>query len=207
MLAALTALWAGAGCRSEAPAELSGRAYWSHSPSRCRIDEVREYHCDSLLPRESSLPAPEPYADCPGTIESHGADHDPPPPVAVFDASYTEHVRRRAPPGHDCCYSWCSPLRLADPRSPSAVAACRTPAAFRETYCMAVPESGTSMPSAPPFQACPAAILPPARAVFAVPEAALFDAAFTAERHQSGFAECCYAWCAQAPPTSGLEGR
>ena len=33
-------------------------------------------------------------------------------PVALFDEDYTAYIRRRMPPGHSCCYSWCGPIRL-----------------------------------------------------------------------------------------------
>ena len=175
----------------------------SGSPA-CGVDEVREYYCDDFLPLESSMPAPAPYETCPDSVANPPSEHEPPPRVGVFDKSYTEYTRRRAPPGHSCCYSWCSKVTLADPANPAAQAACHTGTAFREEYCMSELESGTQTPGPPPYDRCPQAIVPPKKAVFSVPEAALLDPALTSAHRTKGQPECCYAWCSQAPPGSGL---
>jgi len=172
----------------------------------CKVDQTREFYCDDLLPLSAALPAPPPYDTCPSSIESAVGQYDPPPKVALFDSSYTEYIRKRAPPGHSCCYSWCSSFKIGDPRAPSAQASCTTAAAFREEYCMSEPEQGTSLSAAAPFDKCAAAVVPPAKAVFAVPEAAMLDTNATGTKRSKGQAECCYAWCSQAPPGSGLQG-
>ena len=106
--AAAAVILLGSGCSTEnAPDAKSPRgSMWSHSPPVCGVDEVREYRCEELLPREHALSAPEPYDACPASVETQDGVHEPTPPVALFDADYTEHIRRRMPPGHSCCYSW-----------------------------------------------------------------------------------------------------
>jgi hypothetical protein len=180
-------------------------AYWARSPEVCQTDEVREYFCDELLPLESALPAPAPYDNCPSTTESHVGVHQPLPPVAVFDKSYTAHIRKRMPPGHSCCYSWCARIDIGTDRSGETV--CRDPRAFRESYCFDEPEHGTSLPAGGGFNSCPAAVVPPAGVAFARPKGALFDASASAEKRGQGFRQCCYAWCSIAPAGTGLAGR
>ena len=170
----------------------------------CRVDQVREFLCDDLLPLGSALPAPSPYENCPETLAGPVGQFEPAPPFAAFDRSYTEYTRKRAPPGHACCYSWCSALTLANPASPDVQARCVSARAFREEYCMAEPEAGTMLSPGEPFARCPLAIVPPARAVFSVPPAALLDAQLTATRRGKGEPQCCYAWCSEAPAGSGL---
>ena len=170
----------------------------------CGVDRSREYFCEDLLPIATSMPAPAPYQACPAEIDSPTSDYEPGPSYGLFDASYTEYTRKRAPPGHSCCYSWCNVVRLADPGSPSIREACQTGAAFREEYCMGEPEAGTSLSVGSPYAKCPAAIVPPAKAVFKAPDAAAFDAQATAARRGKGQQDCCYAWCSQAPPGSGI---
>ncbi len=173
----------------------------------CAVDETREFFCEDLLPLATSMPAPPPYQACPSTLDNPAGEYDPSPDYGLFDVSYTEYTRRRAPPGHSCCYSWCSKVKLADPGAPSVQAACQTASAFREEYCMAELESGTSLPVGAPYDRCPAAIVPPRKAVFAVPDSAAFDVQATGTRRGKGQADCCYAWCSQAPPGSGLVRR
>jgi hypothetical protein len=48
------------------------------------------------------------------------------------------------------------------------------------------------------------AISPPQAAVFSSPESAPFDAAVTTAHRTKGGSECCYSWCSQAPPGSGI---
>jgi hypothetical protein len=63
---------------------------------------------------------------------------------------------------------------------------------------MSEPERGTSSPAGSPFDKCAAAVVPPAKAVFSVPEAAVLDPNATGTRRSKGQTECCYAWAASA---------
>lgn len=173
----------------------------------CGVDETREYYCEDLLPIATSMPAPSPYEACPAMIDAPASEYEPGPAYGLFDTGYTEYTRKRAPPGHSCCYSWCDKVKLADASAPSIQNACRTASAFREEYCMAEPEGGSKDPVGGPYDHCPAAIVPPRKAVFSAPDAAAFDAQATAARRGKGDASCCYAWCSQAPPGSGLLKR
>ncbi|MEZ4223759.1 MAG: hypothetical protein R3B13_22615 [Polyangiaceae bacterium] len=184
------------------PEQPAQSGVWSNSPSVCGVDQVREYHCEELLPRESTLPAPPPFEACPSSIDSHAGVHGPVPPIALFDSDYTAHTRRRMPPGHSCCYSWCAPLTLAAPSQVLPNSGCTADASMRETYCFDVPESGTSQPAPQPFDRCPSVVQPSEATAFAVPKAAPFDATVTTNRRSSGFNECCYSWCSKAPPVS-----
>jgi hypothetical protein len=184
-----------------------GRTIWENSPEVCALDETREYFCADLLPLRSALPAPEPYSNCPGQIEGHYGEIDPRPTVAAFDVSYTGYIRKRMPPGHSCCYSWCARIPMVDAARVDPAARCAEPLAMRETYCFDEPERGTSDPNAEPFARCPRAIAPPAKAVFFAPGGARFDGVFTAELRRKGINKCCYAWCTVAPQGSGLPER
>ncbi len=137
-------------------------------------------------------------------MDDPASQYEPAPAYGLFDTSYTEYTRKRAPPGHSCCYSWCEKVKLADPSAPSVQNACRTATAFREEFCMAEPEGGASDGAGSPYDRCPAAIVPPRKAVFSAPDSAAFDAQATATRRSKGGTDCCYAWCSQAPPGSGL---
>jgi hypothetical protein len=170
----------------------------------CGVDMSREYFCEDLLPLATSMPAPAPYQACPSVLDNPTSDYDPGPSYGLFDVSYTEYTRKRAPPGHSCCFSWCNKVRISDPSLPSIQTACQTASAFREEYCMAEPEAGTSQPAGSPFDRCPSAIVPPPKAVFSAPDSAAFDAQATAAHRGKGQADCCYAWCSQAPPGSGI---
>jgi hypothetical protein len=175
-------------------------------PVACGDDQVREYRCESLLPLSSALPAPEPYAACPGVIDLVEPMYVPIAKTAGFDAVHTEFMRRRAPPGHQCCYSWCGKLDVARVRDVPPGSRCNEPLAFPEKFCMPEPESGISTERASgPFERCAAAVRPPQGAAFSVPSAALFHPQITNERRGLGFSECCYAWCSIAPPGTGLE--
>jgi hypothetical protein len=191
-----------AGCSPEEPENGKPRhsEYWSHSPPVCEVDEVREYQCEELLPLHSALPAPPPYDNCPGVIEGHIGEIDPTPKVAVFDGSYTEHIRKRQPPGHSCCYSWCAKVPLVDARLVDPSARCDHGRAMRETYCFDEPEAGSSTPSGASFPRCPGAIVPPEGEVFFSPPGALLDPVLTGQQRAQGFRSCCYAWCTVAPP-------
>src|SRR5262245_56779394 len=207
---ALGALIAGA-CSSAPPKSAAGPRrdgrYWSNSPKKCGVDEVREYFCDELLPLASSLPAPAPYDNCPGSIEEHVGLHQPLPPVALFDEDYTAYIRRRMPPGNSCCYSWCGQIRVVSLSEITQDGGCNNPLAFRETYCFEEPEGGTKAPAGSPFEQCPAAIAPPEGAAFAVPKAAALDPQASFQKRQQGFKQCCYGWCSTAPAGTGLERR
>jgi hypothetical protein len=172
----------------------------------CQIDHTREFHCDDLAPRSSGRPAPPPFDNCPVKSEAHTGAFEPVPPVSVLDPTYTEYMRKRTPPGHVCCFSWCSPVPLAAVNPRERWETCQTSAAFREQFCMGEPEGGTSAPAGRAFPMCPAGIVPPAKVVFSVPKAALFDERVTSEHRSKGYRDCCYSWCSQAPPTSGLQG-
>jgi hypothetical protein len=174
--------------------------YWSHSPPVCGVDEVREYYCEDLLPLRSSLPAPPPYDNCPGVVEGHIGELDPTPKVAVFDTSYTEYIRKRQPPGHSCCFSWCASVPQADPRAVDPSARCDHVRAMRETYCFDEPEGGTRIPGNNSYDRCPGAIVPPEGEVFFSPPGALLDPILTGQRRGQGFRNCCYAWCTVGPP-------
>ena len=204
-LCSLAGLFALGGCGSgeSKPETAAGKSgLWSDSTPVCGQDEVREYYCDELLPRQNALPAPEPFEACPGSIESHVGVLEPKPSVALFDADYTAHTRRRMPPGHSCCYSWCAPLKIAAREDIPPGARCDADHTMHESWCVDEPESGTSEPMAQPFDRCPAAVTPPDGAVYSAPKAAPFDIAGTQMRRQVGFKECCYAWCSKAPPTA-----
>ncbi len=188
-----------------APKEPRESGYWSNSPSVCGADQVREYFCDDLLPLSSSLPAPEPFSDCPGSIDHHVGLHQPRPPVAVFDAGYTKQTRARVAPGHSCCYSWCAPLRIQSLSDALPDGGCRRASVFRETYCIPELESGTSYPAPSPLSACPLAIKPPAGAAFAVPPAAPLDLNETQRRRAAGQRQCCYGWCSENPSGENLQ--
>ncbi len=205
--------WIGAGVAGCGSSSVSDQAeapppgYWEHSPRVCGVDEAREYFCDDLLPLRSALPAPEPYSQCPGHVEGHQGEIDPTPTVAVFDASYTAHMRARMPPGHTCCFSWCARIPLADATQVDPNARCSDGLAIRESYCFEEPEQGTSYPSAPPYDRCPRSIRPPESVVFFAPPGVLFDPLLTTQRRQVGLRQCCYGWCSIAPPNSGLHSR
>jgi hypothetical protein len=195
------ALTVGVGCHRDEKAAVpeAGAGYWSHSPKVCDVDEAREYFCDELLPRQSALPAPAPYEECPGVIDEHVGELDPTPTVAVFDPSYTEHIRRRQSPGNSCCYSWCADITLRDPAGIDPRARCDRDGAIRERYCFDEPEAGSLQPGPEPYERCPSAIAPPPAAAFYAPPGALLDPEETGARRQRGFMECCYAWCSVIP--------
>ena len=163
-------------------------------PLACGVDEVREFRCDALLPRTSALPAPEPYETCPSAIEIRDAVFPPTGGAGRFDARRTERARRRAPPGTQCCYSWCGKVKVVEPEK--VVDRCTQPLAFHESYCIAELEGGTSGTRAgAPYGACPAAIRPPDATAFSVPDGALLDFRLSAARRQANERLCCYGWC------------
>lgn len=180
---------------------------WSNSPPVCAQDEVREYQCEELLSVMPAMPAPAPYESCPMNLEGAQGIHAPAPPVAIFDADYTAHIRKRMPPGHSCCYSWCSRVRVVDPAEVPQAAGCNGGHEMREQYCFDELEGGTTLPAPAPFDRCPAAVAPPEAVAFSAPLAAPFDAQASATRRAQGFKECCYGWCSKAPPEAIKEKR
>lgn len=206
--AALTAAFAAwlASCGGSAPPPQAETSATALNPPACGVDEVREYRCDALLPRTSALPAPEPFEMCPSGIEVKDAVFPPRSGAGRFDARRTERARRRAPPGTQCCYSWCGKLKVVDPAK--VLDRCREPLAFHESYCIAELEGGTrGALASEPYGACPAAIRPPDAAAFSVPNGALLDYRLTAARRRSSEPLCCYGWCSIAPPGTGLERK
>jgi hypothetical protein len=197
-------LWALAACggSSNKPAASAERDE-NAAPPRCERDEVREYFCDTLLPLSSDDPAPEPYETCPGSIDVRGNTFVPTREEARFDVARTEWTRRRVPPGQSCCYSWCAKLVVASPDDADQ-AACTQPRAMRETLCVNEAEAGVSDAAAAPYQACAAALTPPAKVAFSAPKAALLDVGATGERRSQGLKECCYGWCSTTPLGTGL---
>jgi hypothetical protein len=175
-------------------------------PVSCGLDEVREFRCDAFVTTHSALPAPEPYESCPSAMPIADATFPPASGTGRFDAPYTAAIRARSSPGHNCCYSWCGKLEVADPDAALPQGGCDQPLSFRESYCMPELEGGTSGELADsPYDRCAVAVRPPAGAVFSVPKAALLDLERTAQRRGQGTRDCCYGWCSIAPPGSGLE--
>jgi hypothetical protein len=194
---------ASAGCSSSPPpneAPRSPAGLWSHSPEVCGQDEVREYQCEALMSTQPAMPAPAPYESCPMNLEGPLGVHAKAPPVAIFDLDYTTHIRRRAPPGHSCCFSWCARLQIAAREQVAPQDGCSGGHQMREQYCFDELEAAPSDPAAAPFARCPAAITPPPGVAFSAPKAAAFDPQASATRRAQSFKECCYGWCSAAPP-------
>ncbi|RYZ08799.1 MAG: hypothetical protein EOO73_05730 [Myxococcales bacterium] len=175
-------------------------------PPPCNKDEVREYLCDDLLPFKAEKAAPEPYQTCPGALSVKGNVFKPTSSVARLDQARTAWTRKRVPPGHACCYSWCSTLVVADTDDVD-VAACQQPNAMRERLCISSAEAGVSDASAAPNEGCAAAVAPPASVAFTPPKAAALDLQATAEKRSQGVSDCCYGWCSKAPLGTGLGAR
>jgi hypothetical protein len=178
----------------------------SGPPPACLKDEVREYLCDDLLPVSSDKPAPEPYQTCPNNVGVKGNVFKATSTWARFDVPRTEWTRKRVPPGHACCYSYCSKLALADVAEVDA-ASCQQPNAMPERLCISTAEAGVSDAAAAPNDLCAAAVAPPAGVSFTPPKAAALDVRATAERRAQGLSECCYGWCSKAPLGTGLGAK
>jgi hypothetical protein len=207
VLLGLSALWTAVACSStkqkgpETVAEdLSG------PPPPCRRNEVREYFCDDLLPFNSDKAAPEPYQTCPNNVGVKGNVFKPTSTWARFDVPRTEWTRKRVPPGHACCYSWCSTLVVADVDEIDATS-CQQPNAMAERLCISSAEAGVSDAAAAPNDGCSAAVVPPAGVAFTPPKAAALDLQATAEKRGQGLSECCYGWCSKAPLGTGLGAK
>ncbi len=188
-----------AGCSSTEPRQRSPKQD-DLSPLTCLRDQVREYYCDGLLPMSTARGAPAPYESCPAGIEPPPGDYPRKENVARFDAIYTEWDRKRAQPGHTCCYSWCAEVAVAKSTDVLPYAGCDEPGAMRENYCMPELESGTSEPAPEPLGRCPVAIRPPETKSFSVPKGAPLDLQETNARRQRGdTSACCYGWCSKMP--------
>jgi hypothetical protein len=200
----LSGLWLGGACSSSHPKGPESAAEDpSGPPPPCRQDEVREYFCDDLLPFSSDKPAPTPYQTCPSNVGVKGNTFPATSSVAHFDIPRTEWTRKRVPPGHACCYSWCSKLAIADVDQVDE-AACQQPNAMRERLCISTAEAGVSDAAAAPNEHCAPAITPPPGVAFTPPKAAALDLAATADKRGQGVSECCYGWCSKAPLGTGL---
>lgn len=175
-------------------------------PPPCQKDEVREYFCDDLLPLTSEHQAPEPYQTCPSSVGVKGNVFPATSSWARFDIPRTEWTRKRVPPGHACCYSWCSKLAIADVGQVDATA-CQQPNAMPERLCISTAEAGVSDNAAAPNELCAAAVAPPPGVAFTPPKAAALDVNATAERRGQGLSECCYGWCSKAPLGTGLGAK
>jgi hypothetical protein len=175
-------------------------------PPACQKDEVREYLCDDLLPVSSEKPAAEPYQTCPSNVGVKGNVFPATSTWARFDVARTEWTRKRVPPGHACCYSYCSKLALADVDDVD-LTSCSQPNAMPERLCISTSEAGVSDAAASPNELCAAAVAPPAGVAFTPPKAAALDVRATAERRGQGLSECCYGWCSKAPLGTGLGAK
>ncbi len=203
----LSVLWLGGACGSSpkkgpqtAEEDLSG------PPPPCHKDEVREYFCDDLLPFNSEKAAPEPYQTCPNSVGVKGNTFPATSSWARFDVDRTAWTRKRVPPGHACCYSWCSTLAVAGVDLIDA-AACQQPNAMREKLCISSAEAGVTEAAAAPNEGCASAVTPPPGVAFTPPKAAALDLQATAEKRAQGVSECCYGWCSKAPLGTGLGGK
>jgi len=203
----LSALWLAVACsgsKQKGP-EAAGEDL-SGPPPACQKNEVREYFCDDLLPFNSEKSAPEPYQTCPSNVGVKGNIFVPTSSWARFDIPRTEWTRKRVPPGHACCYSWCSTLVAGDVEAID-VAACQQPNAMPERLCISTAEAGVSDAAAAPNEGCSAAIVPPAGVAFTPPKAAGLELRATAEKRSQGLSECCYGWCSKAPLGTGLGSK
>ncbi len=190
--------------RSQRPAEVADDG--SGPPPACQKDEVREYLCDDLLPLNAARPAPEPYQTCPSNVGVKGNVFPATSSFARFDTARTEWTRKRVPPGHACCYSYCSKLAVADVDDVDPTA-CQQPNAMPERLCISSAEAGVSDAASSPNEGCAEAVAPPPGVAFAPPKAAALDLRATAERRAQGLSECCYGWCSKAPLGTGLGAK
>jgi hypothetical protein len=200
-------LWLGGACGgAQQKGPESAAEDLSGPPPACHKDEVREYFCDDLLPFGSEKAAPPPYQTCPSNVGVKGNTFPATSSWARFDVPRTEWTRKRVPPGHACCYSWCSTLAVADVELVDA-ASCQQPNAMREKLCLSTAEAGVSDAAAAPNEACANAVTPPPGVAFTPPKAAALDLQATAEKRAQGLSECCYGWCSKAPLGTGLGGK
>lgn len=204
----LAVLWGWfSACQSPMSEEARVAARERDPSAPCGQDEAREYFCDDLLPLTSSRPAPEPYDNCPGTVDVRPGAYKAIGRIAGFDQGFTEYTRQRQPPGHSCCYSWCAKVELADP-SRAAQPACRDAYGMPESFCLRELETGTTEPAASPYDRCPLAVKPPEASSFSAPASALLNVQQTAQaRRDSKLAKCCYGWCSKAPSGTMLKAH
>jgi len=203
----MAALWLGVACSSgQKKGPETAADDQSGPPPPCQPNEAREYFCDDLLPFGSDKAAPEPYQTCPNSVGVKGNIFVPTSSWARFDAPRTEWTRKRVPPGHACCYSWCSTLVVADVDKVDPTS-CQQPNAMHEKLCVSEAEAGVSEAAAAPNERCAAAVTPPPGVAFTPPKAAGLDLQATADKRSQGLAECCYGWCSKAPLGTGLGGK
>jgi hypothetical protein len=203
----LSAVWLSAACSgSQQKAAETAADDQSGPPPPCHKNEVREYFCDDLLPFANEKPAPEPYQTCPSNVGVKGNVFKATSSWARFDIPRTEWTRKRVPPGHACCYSWCSTLVTADVDEVD-VKSCQQPNAMPERLCISTAEAGVSEAAAAPNEQCAAAVVPPPGVAFTAPKAAGLDLQATAEKRSQGVSECCYGWCSKAPLGTGLGAK
>jgi hypothetical protein len=203
----LAALWLGAACSgSRQKAGETAADDQTGPPPPCHKNEVREYFCDDLLPYANDKPAPEPYQTCPSNVGVKGNVFPATSSWARFDIPRTEWTRKRVPPGHACCYSWCSLLKIGDVVEVD-VKSCQQPNAMPERLCISTAEAGVSESAAAPNENCAAAVVPPPGVAFTPPKAAGLDLQATAEKRGQGVSECCYGWCSKAPLGTGLGAK
>jgi hypothetical protein len=204
----LAVLWGWiSACQSPVSEEARVAARDRDPSAPCEQNEAREFFCDDLLPLTSSRPAPEPYDNCPSTVDVHPGAYKPIGSVAGFDKGFTEYTRQRQPPGHSCCYSWCTKVDVADP-SRAAQPVCRDAYGIQESFCLRELENGTSEPATSPYDRCPLALKPPEASSFSAPASVLLDVTQTTQaRRDSKLAECCYGWCSKAPAGTMLKAH
>jgi len=200
------AAWVAVACAGGAKKEAQSADTQDGPPLPCAKSEVREYFCDDLLPFNSEHAAPEPYQTCPSRLDVKGSVFPATSSVARFDVPRTEWTRKRVPPGHACCYSWCSKLAIADVDEVDP-AACQQPNAMREKLCISAAENGVSDAAPSPNERCAVAVAPPPAVAFTPPKAAGLDLQATSERRGQGLDECCYGWCSKAPLGTGLGAK
>jgi hypothetical protein len=194
-------------CSSGSPPPPPPSSEQALAPLRCSEDQAREFQCEAFLPLGTTLAAPAPFEQCPVAMDIGFSAYTTSSTLARFDPGYTQYIRRRSSPGHNCCYSWCSDVEIAEPSEVDGQL-CRSPLAFVESYCLTEFEADSSgAMSAPPLDRCPAAIVPPAATSFSVPKAAGLDLRMTGARRAQQRPECCYSWCSLAPPGTGLERK
>lgn len=206
-LAGVSALWLAFACSGSKPKAAETAADDdSGPPPPCEKNQVREYLCDDLLPFGTDKSAPEPYQTCPSSVPVKGNVFPATSSVARFDIPRTVWTRKRVPPGHACCYSWCSTLAAADVDDADPTA-CQQPNAMPERLCFSAAEAGVSDAAPSPNEGCAEAVKPPPGVAFTPPKAAALDLQATAERRSQGLSECCYGWCSKAPLGTGLGAK
>jgi hypothetical protein len=150
--APVTPLVVGSG-GSVAPLEISPPLPGEREPeqaSTCAIDHYRAFECVHV---QTVAPTKEGASDsrlCPKTT-STSMLHSPfgAKTTAQLDEAKTDQTGSPY-----CCYDWCDPIKVTR----LAPKACTPPLHLR-TQCIEMPERGTSVPAAAPFDRCPAGIV------------------------------------------------